>query len=165
MKRILELDGQRHTVFALKRGDGSAAVHIDDRPLEAALRELGEGEVQVTVGGEARRVRLARKGGTVFVHAEGRTWRIEAQDALAAAQGAGQNSDVATAPMPGTVVSVAAETGKPVKQGEAMMTIESMKLETAIEAWRDGTVAEVHFAPGDTFDRGAALVTLEPEGE
>jgi len=165
MKRILELDGRRHTVFALKRGDGSAAVHIDDRPLEATLRDIGEGEVQVTVGGETHRARLARKGGTVFVHAEGRTWRIEAQDALAAAQAAGQNSDVATAPMPGTVVSVAAEPGKPVRQGEAMMTIESMKLETTIEAWRDGTVAQVHFGPGDTFDRGAALVTLEPEGE
>lgn len=163
MKRILELAGESHTVFALKRGDGTAAVHIGDRALEAGLRALGEDEVEVTVEGVPRRMRLARRGGTVFVHAEGRTWRIEAQDALAAVQSAGQGSDIATAPMPGTVVSVAAEAGQAVKQGEAMMTIESMKLETAIEAWRDGTVAAVHLAPGDTFDRGAALVTLEPE--
>jgi biotin carboxyl carrier protein len=38
-----------------------------------------------------------------------------------------------------------------------------MKLETAITAWRDGTVAAVHLAAGQTFDRDAPLVSLAPE--
>ena len=42
------------------------------------------------------------------------------------------------------------------------MVIESMKLETAIKAWRDGTVAAVHVGVGQTFERGAPLVTLAP---
>jgi 3-methylcrotonyl-CoA carboxylase alpha subunit len=41
--------------------------------------------------------------------------------------------------------------------------IESMKLETAIKAPRDGLVATVHVAVGKTFDRAAPLVTLAPE--
>lgn len=165
MKRILDLDGRSHSVFALGRGDGTATVHIDERALDAALRDLGNGEALVTVGGTPHRVRLARHGGTVFIHAAGRTWTIEARDALAAAQSATQGTDDAAAPMPGTVVSVAVAPGEAVATGQTMMTIESMKLETAIEAWRDGTVAVVHFAAGDTFERGAVLVTLEPEGE
>jgi biotin carboxyl carrier protein len=38
-----------------------------------------------------------------------------------------------------------------------------MKLETAIKAWRDGTVETVHVAAGRTFDRAAPLVTFVPE--
>jgi biotin carboxyl carrier protein len=37
-----------------------------------------------------------------------------------------------------------------------------MKLETSIKAWREGRVATLHVAKGDTFERSAALVTLAP---
>ena len=40
------------------------------------------------------------------------------------------------------------------------MIIESMKILTVIKAPRDGVVAKIHFAPGQTFDRNDALVTL-----
>ena len=46
------------------------------------------------------------------------------------------------------------------------MVIESMKLETAIKAWRDGTVETIHVAEGRDFRaRRAALVTFAAEAE
>ncbi len=45
------------------------------------------------------------------------------------------------------------------------MVIESMKLETTITAPRDGVVAELGYAVGDTFDKGAVLVRLAPEAD
>ena len=44
------------------------------------------------------------------------------------------------------------------------MLIESMQLQPAINAWRDGIIAKVHFGVGQTFDRAASLVSLEPQG-
>ena len=38
------------------------------------------------------------------------------------------------------------------------MVIESMKLETAIKAWREGAVAAVHVGVGQAFQRGAPLL-------
>jgi biotin carboxyl carrier protein len=43
--------------------------------------------------------------------------------------------------------------------------MESMKMETTIAAPRDGVVEAVHFAPGQTFDRDALLLSLEASGE
>jgi biotin carboxyl carrier protein len=42
------------------------------------------------------------------------------------------------------------------------MIIESMKILTVISAPRDGQVAGIHFEPGESFDKNAALVSLEP---
>ena len=39
----------------------------------------------------------------------------------------------------------------------------SMKLETAIKAPRDGVIAEIAFAKGQSFDRDAILVRLEAQ--
>ena len=65
--------------------------------------------------------------------------------------------------MPGTVVRVQVAPGEAVKRGQTLMVIESMKMETAIVAWRDGVVGAVHRPLGATFDRKAPLVSLEPE--
>jgi biotin carboxyl carrier protein len=52
--------------------------------------------------------------------------------------------------------------GQSVTAGETLMVIESMKLETAIKAWRDGAVAAVHVGVGQTFQRGTPLLALAP---
>jgi 3-methylcrotonyl-CoA carboxylase alpha subunit len=46
-----------------------------------------------------------------------------------------------------------------------MITIESMKILTVITAPRDGMVSDIHFKPGDTFDKSAVLVTLSEQEE
>jgi biotin carboxyl carrier protein len=79
--------------------------------------------------------------------------------------GGGSLDDIAQAPMPGTVIAVQVKAGESVTRGQTMMVIESMKLETAIVAWRDGVIKTLHVAPGQTFDRAAPLVTFEAKGE
>jgi biotin carboxyl carrier protein len=67
--------------------------------------------------------------------------------------------------MPGTVVEVTVAVGDEVSQGQRLVVIESMKMQSELVAERDGVVASVFRAVGDTFDRGAPLVSLEPEEE
>jgi len=43
--------------------------------------------------------------------------------------------------------------------------IESMKLQTVLSAMREGTVAEILRAEGETFEKDAIIVMLEPETE
>ena len=64
--------------------------------------------------------------------------------------------------MPGTVITVAVAPGDAVTTGQPLVVIESMKMQSEIVAWRDGVVERVHLRVGDTFDRGAGLVELEP---
>lgn len=63
--------------------------------------------------------------------------------------------------MPGVVVAVAVAEGDAVETGDLLLTLESMKLETAITAPHAAVVAEICVAAGATFDQGAALLRLE----
>ena len=56
------------------------------------------------------------------------------------------------APMPGVVASLAVAEGRTVVAGDLLMTIEAMKMETALHAERDGTVAALHVAAGQSVE-------------
>ncbi|MFB9148210.1 pyruvate carboxylase [Roseovarius ramblicola] len=65
------------------------------------------------------------------------------------------------APMPGVVASVAAQVGASVKEGDMLLTIEAMKMETGIHAERDAVVRAVHVQPGGQIDAKDLLVEFE----
>jgi len=71
------------------------------------------------------------------------------------------NANHIGAPMPGVVASVGAVVGQSVKEGDLLLTIEAMKMETGIHAERDAVVKAVHVAAGGQIDAKDLLVELE----
>ena len=65
-----------------------------------------------------------------------------------------------TAPMPGTVLRINAEVGQAVKRGDDLIIIEAMKMEQAIKAPADGTVASISVAQGDTVTSGQVVAII-----
>ncbi|MBF54401.1 MAG: pyruvate carboxylase [Confluentimicrobium sp.] len=65
------------------------------------------------------------------------------------------------APMPGSVASVGVQPGQKVGEGDMLLTIEAMKMETGIHAERAATVKAVHVKPGDQIDAKDLLVEFE----
>ncbi|EEE45273.1 pyruvate carboxylase [Roseibium alexandrii] len=65
------------------------------------------------------------------------------------------------APMPGVISTVAIAAGQEVKAGDVLVSIEAMKMETALHAERDGKVSEVLVAPGAQIDAKDLLVVFE----
>ncbi len=62
------------------------------------------------------------------------------------------------APMPGVISTVAVAAEQKVAQGDVLLSIEAMKMETAIHAERDGVIAEVLVRPGEQIDAKDLLV-------
>ncbi|QBY01136.1 pyruvate carboxylase [Rhodophyticola sp. CCM32] len=71
------------------------------------------------------------------------------------------NANHIGAPMPGVVATVAVQPGAKVKEGDLLLTIEAMKMETGIHADRDAVVTAVHVAPGGQIDAKDLLVEVE----
>ena len=67
--------------------------------------------------------------------------------------------------MPGVVISLLVSLGQQVLKGDALLVIESMKLQMTIFASLDGEVAELPHAVGQTFQRNDTLVSLKTSGE
>ncbi|MBQ9164168.1 MAG: biotin/lipoyl-binding protein [Bacteroidaceae bacterium] len=78
-----------------------------------------------------------------------------AQEAVAAGVSA------VKAPLPGTVNEIKVKVGQAVKKGDTVIVLEAMKMENNIDADRDGKIAEIRVAKGDTVMEGAVLVTIE----
>jgi oxaloacetate decarboxylase alpha subunit len=64
------------------------------------------------------------------------------------------------AALAGNVFKVLVQPGDVVTEGQTILVVEAMKMETAVAASQDGTVAEVHVREGDAVAVGDPLVTL-----
>jgi pyruvate carboxylase len=72
-----------------------------------------------------------------------------------------EDPDHIAAPMPGKVSTVAVKKGEAVKAGQRLVSIEAMKMETAVYCPRDAKVADVLVKPGSIIAAQDLLVTLE----
>lgn len=64
------------------------------------------------------------------------------------------------APMPGVVSTVAVKTGQTIEAGDVLVSIEAMKMETAIHAEVGGTIESMLVSPGDQIDAKDLLVKI-----
>ncbi len=105
---------------------------------------------------------------TVFFELNGQPRRIRVPDRAHGASSStarrkaelGNEAHVA-APMPGVVSTLAAKAGGDVKAGDVLLSIEAMKMETALHADRDGIIEEVLVKTGDQIDAKDLLVVFE----
>ncbi|WP_246804706.1 biotin/lipoyl-containing protein [Desulfosarcina cetonica] len=63
--------------------------------------------------------------------------------------------------MPGLVVEVNVQPGDRVFKGQPLLSIESMKMETAVASPVDGVVDAVRVTAGETVDTGAELISFQ----
>ena len=105
-----------------------------------------EGKVKVffELNGQPRSVRVANKTATANVESH-----PKAEDG---------NPNHVPAPMPGVVSSIAVQEGQKVQQGDLLLTIEAMKMETAINAESDGSVKHIAVKAGAQVDAKDLLV-------
>jgi pyruvate carboxylase len=102
---------------------------------------------------------------TVFYELNGQPRRVKVPDRAHGAAGSRQrrkaeagNAAHVGAPMPGVISGLNVAAGQAVRGGDVLLSIEAMKMETAIHAERDGTVGEVLVKAGDQIDAKDLLV-------
>ncbi|MBV8782997.1 MAG: pyruvate carboxylase, partial [Gammaproteobacteria bacterium] len=103
---------------------------------------------------------------TVFFELNGQPRSVRVQDRSIAAprsvprQAEAGNAAHVGAPMPGVVASLAVSAGSQVAPGTLLLSLEAMKMETAVRAERPGTVTEVLVRPGQAVEARELLLTL-----
>jgi biotin carboxyl carrier protein len=164
MHHAFQLGDAEHSL-ALSRAATGYRLHVGHDVLPIDLSAGADGSTWLTLAGRRIPVVIASRGDDVFVHVDGAAYTLRYRHALdrLAAQAGGAAEDRMTAPMPGSIISVSVAVGDAVTKGQALLVMESMKMETTLTAPRDGVIAEISHAPGQTFDRDAALISLEPQ--
>lgn len=122
----------------------TVVAEVSDKPVHVRVQSAGSQGVELVVGGERMYFEKARAMQAVQVPVD--------------LQKTQQPSDALSSPMPGKVMSVMARSGDAVKQGDALIVIESMKMEVAVRSDRDGIVDEPLVSEGDSVKKGQALL-------
>jgi 3-methylcrotonyl-CoA carboxylase alpha subunit len=98
--------------------------------------------------------------GGVFVVIAGRQTHLRFPDPAHGDDGHSGGDGAVRAPMHGKVVAVFVLPGEAVVKGQRLAIVEAMKMEHALQAPRDGVVAEIAGKPGQQVEQGAKLITL-----
>ena len=64
-------------------------------------------------------------------------------------------------PIPGRVVQVMFQPGNAVKQGDTLLVLEAMKMETSVTAPRDTNISKILISPGDTVEAADLLIEFK----
>jgi propionyl-CoA carboxylase alpha chain len=83
---------------------------------------------------------------------------VAAMEALMPIRIPPDTSNLLLCPMPGLVVSIAVQEGQQVQAGEALATVEAMKMENILRAERDLVVSKINAAPGDSLAVDAVIM-------
>ena len=122
-----------------------------------AMRCLVTGE-----DGSRSIVAVAGTTSAPWLFAAGQPWQVEvAAEGARARPSSAAGQDMA-APMPATVVSIAAPAGSRVTAGDPVVVLEAMTMVLVIRAPRDGEIAAVHCRVGELVQPGTRLAELAP---
>ena len=139
--------------YGMEAGEEITAEIDPGKTLEIRLQAIGEtneeGDSRVffELNGQPRVIRVPNR-------------KIKSQTAARAKIEVGNLAHIG-APMPGVVASVAAKVGTEVREGDLLLTIEAMKMETGIHAERDAIIKALHVSVGSQIDAKDLLIELE----
>jgi 3-methylcrotonyl-CoA carboxylase alpha subunit len=154
------LDGNLHEIDIVQRRP-HLVVRIDGREHEVSkIGSSGDGRHTIEIAGTAVHFARATAGDRQFLRIDGRGFEARLFDPRSEEAGGG-GQDSVKAPMPGAVIYLHKAVGDHVLRGEPLITIESMKLQTALPAPRDGVIAAILRAEGEVFDKDEVIVRLE----
>ncbi|RVU30227.1 MULTISPECIES: sodium-extruding oxaloacetate decarboxylase subunit alpha [Neptunomonas] len=126
---------------------------LEDAKAMAAPKNTGPEVYTITVNGQNYVVQVAEGGDVSSISA------APAPAAAPAAAPAGSGEPVA-APLAGNIWKVQVSQGQAVQEGDVLVILEAMKMETEVRAAKAGTVTSVDVKEGDAVQVGDTLLTL-----
>jgi len=160
--------------YAARAGDRDLLVEVTpegrflvgDRVLAADLAEAVPGLVwSVVVDGQAHEVAFVGPD-RVWVDGDEIGLAIEDERAIAAGRAGGRSADARQeirAPMPGLLKRVHVAVGTAVSEGDALVTLEAMKMENELRAAHPGTVTQIAAGEGTKVEGGALLIVIRAQ--
>ncbi|WP_209504583.1 MULTISPECIES: acetyl/propionyl/methylcrotonyl-CoA carboxylase subunit alpha [unclassified Ruegeria] len=128
-------------------GDQLAVLDVDGSPLVLKIGKISGG------------FRVRNRGADLKVHV--RRPRQAELAKLMPEKLPPDTSKMLLCPMPGLVVKIDVEVGQEVQEGQALCTIEAMKMENILRAEKRGVVAKVNAGPGDSLAVDDVIIEFE----
>ncbi|MBC7730986.1 MAG: acetyl-CoA carboxylase biotin carboxylase subunit [Bacteriovorax sp.] len=162
------IDSARRSVSLTHAGQRRYEAEADGRRFALELVELGAHSLRFSCDGVMESAAWHRDGARLLLRLRGQAFEIEDQTRTASARqdGAGTSAGASDgklrASMNGRVVAVLVALGERVAAGQAIVTIEAMKMEHVHAAPLAGTVKALNVAVGEQVPARRVVAEIEP---
>ncbi|HEX2557823.1 MAG TPA: biotin/lipoyl-containing protein [Nitrososphaera sp.] len=145
---LVRIGGREHTLRLLKSGTNEFEFILDNTFHHAKVLQSGSAEVKLVVDGQPLTVKKHSK-------------LTEVLEKASAMGGVGGGDRNLTSQIPGRVVTISAKAGTEVKKGDVIVVLESMKMQVAVKAHKDGNLKEIKVKQGASVARNDVLAVIE----
>ena len=143
--------------FLLGKGHVSVNKTAGEKAAAPAAQASSTGEYTVKVNGKNYAVKL--EGDKATVNGKSYDVNVKAGIETKASSGAGEGEEVKAA-LPGNVLRIEVSEGDEVAEGDVLLVVEAMKMETEVKSPKAGTVKSIEVAQGDKIVTGQTMVIL-----
>jgi propionyl-CoA carboxylase alpha chain len=166
---VVSLQGQRFEVAIDADREGSTVTFADGEAVrvtsdwtpgtQLATLSVNDSPLVLKVGKIPGGFRIRNRGADLKVHV--RTPRQAELADLMPEKLPPDTSKMLLCPMPGLIVKVDVEVGDEVQEGQALCTVEAMKMENILRAEKKGVVSKINAAAGDSLAVDDVIMEFE----
>jgi biotin carboxyl carrier protein len=150
-------------------GKGSLLIKIDGKEQILRILKFGTDEFEFILGNSFHHAKILSSSSSetkMLIDAEPLTIKkhsklTEILKKTMSSTGLGIGENNLTSQIPGRIVSVMAKPGSPIKKGEPVVVLESMKMQVAVKAHKDGTIKEIRIKEGASVARYDLIAIIE----
>ncbi|WP_339855959.1 acetyl/propionyl/methylcrotonyl-CoA carboxylase subunit alpha [Roseovarius nubinhibens] len=166
---VVSLQGEEYPVTIKADREGSTVKFDDGSELRVASDWTpGDTLARLDVGGAPLVLKVGKISGGFRIRSRGADLKVHVRSPRQAELARlmpeklpPDTSKLLLCPMPGLIVTVAVEEGQEVQEGQALCTVEAMKMENILRAEKKGVVAKINAGPGDSLAVDDVIMEFE----
>ena len=163
MTYSFKLDNQIYKVN-IEEEDNNVVVEINGEEYPVEYTRLDENLYSIIINGKSFTIGTFKQGKQVQVFHGGNLYELESisERELSRSGGIGSGLEIIS-PMPSRVVKLLKSEGDEVAEGEAVVVVEAMKMESELKALQAGKIKSIKVSEGDAVEAKTLLVVLSEE--
>jgi biotin carboxyl carrier protein len=139
---------------------------IDGDKKEFPFKEISENYYLFSLKGKQIPVYISQDNTHIYIYIEGNSFildKVNEEEKSFEIDSNSSDKDIVKPPMPGSIVKIEVEKGQKVNEGDPLIIVEAMKMETTLYSSIEGIVTEVNVKAGEQVDSDKVLMIIEKE--
>lgn len=147
-KMVATINGKEHSIKIVGLKNSILEFILDNSYKTAKILEFGSSHIKLLMNGEQ-----------IILKKHSKLTEILEKSMALGGSSSGENKLLSQ--IPGRVVSIMVKAGDQIKKGDSVIVLESMKMQVAVKAHKDGQVRDTKVKIGDTVSRNDVVAVIE----
>lgn len=147
-KMVATINGKEHSIKIVGLKNSILEFILDNSYRTAKILEFGSSHIKLLMNGEQ-----------IILKKHSKLTEILEKSIALGGSSSGENKLLSQ--IPGRVVSIMVKAGDQIKKGDSVIVLESMKMQVAVKAHKDGQIRDTKVKIGDTVSRNDVVAVIE----